>query len=113
MYFARLEDLTAELNSHSQGLKKVFIRNEDTDSNLTQLAFGSMQEGESSGLHTHPTMDEYFYFLKGQGLFVIENDRYDLEPSSFVRVPSGHRHELKCTGVEGLEFVYFGVSTGF
>ncbi len=111
MYFACLEDLTSQLNSHAQGLKKVFIRNEDTRSDLTQFAFGSMQDGDSSGLHTHPTMDEYFYFIKGLGLFIIENERFELKPSSFVRVPSGHRHELRCTGAEGLEFVYFGVST--
>lgn len=112
MCFARLDELIVQANSHSQGLKRVFIKNEDTDSSLTQFAFGSMQEGESSGLHTHSSMDEYFYIIKGQGLFIVEENCYELVPSSFVRVSSGQCHELKCTGDDGLEFVYFGISIG-
>lgn len=108
---ALLQQLEKEKNSHLQGIKQVFIQNSDTDSALTQLAYGCMLEGQESGLHFHETMDEYFFFLKGTAVYEIDGQAVNVSPSSFFRVPAGIPHNLIHTGKEPLEFVYFGIDT--
>ena len=110
LLFSLLSNLKEESNSHLQGTKRVFIKNNDTDTPLTQFAHGAMKKGEESGLHSHKTMDEYFYFIKGNGLFIIEAEIFDVVHSSFIRVPAGTLHNLKNENDEILEFVYFGIA---
>jgi len=108
--FALLDQLKEENNSHSQGVKRVFVKNGDNASALTQFAYGRMRKGDESGFHSHATMDEYFYFIKGKGLFSIEEENVGTVPASFIRVAAGARHNLKNEDEEDLEFVYFGIA---
>lgn len=105
-----LSAIEAVLNAHLSGVKRVFVNNDQTESALTQFAYGYMQPGESSGLHKHNTMDEYFYFIKGTGHYVLGDEEISVEPSMFVRVPATVLHNLSQTGNETLEFVYFGIA---
>ena len=108
--FIKLKDIANELTNHQTSVKRVFVRNEDTDSAITQVAYGFMQKEESSGLHQHATMDEYFYFIKGSGIYTVGAEEYIIEPKTFVRVPAASPHSLAQTGQETLEFVYWGVA---
>jgi len=110
LLFALLEHLTEENNSHFQGAKRVFVKDEDTASSLTQFAYGLMRKGEESGFHSHKTMEEYFYFINGRGVFLIETESFGLRPTSFVRVPAGTLHNIRNEHEENLEFVYFGIA---
>jgi mannose-6-phosphate isomerase-like protein (cupin superfamily) len=109
--FSTLDNLKEELNAHKSGMKRVFIRNSDTDTALTQFAYGAMQVGESSGLHKHDTMDEYFFFFKGSGICVLGEEEIEINTSVFVHIPAGTLHNLIQTGNQILEFVYFGIAT--
>jgi len=108
--FIKLSDIPDELNNHQNSIKRVFVRNEDTVSAITQVAYGFMQKAESSGLHQHATMDEYFYFIKGTGVYTVGAEEYIIEPKTFVRVSATTPHNLVQTGHETLEFVYWGVA---
>lgn len=106
----QLANIKAAVTAHNTGEKRVFLTKEDTPTNLTQFAYGSLAKGECSGMHEHPTMEEYFYFLKGRGVYTIYGHTHQLVPGVFVRIPAGVPHNLEA-GDEGLEFVYFGVAT--
>lgn len=107
---AVLDELLPQLTAHNQGTKRVFIRNEETDSALTQFAHATLNPGEQSGLHVHDTMDEYFYFLSGIGTYVINEKEVEVSSTSFSFIPAGASHNLVNTGNQPLQFVYFGIS---
>ena len=108
---ASLSHLERELTAHAQGTKQVFLRNSDTPTSLTQVAYGTFAPTDYCELHTHPTMEECFFFIKGTGIYTVDNQRIDLQSGVFVRIPAGVPHRLEATGTEPLEYVYFGVAT--
>lgn len=108
---ASLAHLERELTAHAQGAKQVFLRNHDTPTPVTQVAYGVFATTDYCDLHTHQTMEECFFFLKGQGVYVVGDQRIDLGSGVFVRIPAGIPHRLEATSADPLEYVYFGVAT--
>ena len=108
---ASLTTLERELTAHAQGYKQVFLRNNETLTKVTQIAYGEFSRNHYCELHTHPTMEEYFFFLKGTGVYVVGDQLIDLQSGVFVRIPAGVPHRLEATSVEPLEYVYFGIAT--
>ena len=105
-----VQQIRSELNRHARGVKHVFISNKDTRTALTQFAYGIMAPGDQSGVHFHETMDEYFYFIKGNGVYEIGDQSVEIIPETFVSITSGTSHNLINTGDSTLEFVYFGIA---
>lgn len=108
---ASLADLPHEVTAHAQGIKQVFLRNADTPTAVTQVAYGLFAATDYCDLHQHPTMEECFFFLKGKGVYWVGDQQITLEPGVFVRIPAGVLHRLEATGAEPLEYMYFGVAT--
>ena len=108
---ASLKHLERELTAHAQGTKQVFLRNSDTPTSVTQVAYGTFAQTDYCEMHIHPTMEEHFFFLKGKGVYTIGNQDVDLKPGVFIRIPVGVPHRLEATSEDPLEFVYFGVAT--
>ncbi|MFD2937183.1 cupin domain-containing protein [Spirosoma flavum] len=108
---ASITHLERELTAHAQGAKQVFLRNSDTPTRVTQVAYGTFSTADYCELHAHPTMEECFFFLKGTGVYVVNDQKIGLESGVFVRIPAGVLHRLEATGTEPLEYVYFGVAT--
>lgn len=107
---ASLTTLERELTAHAQGFKQVFIKNTDTPSKTTQVAYGEFTNTDYCELHTHHTMEEYFFFLRGRGIYIIGDNIIDLTPGVFVRIPAGTPHRMETISMEPLEYVYFGVA---
>lgn len=97
--------------AHGQGEKFVFLKNGDSETALTQFAYGKFQPGESCEMHAHETMEEFFYFLKGSGQYIIDGTAIPLKTGVFLRIPARIPHALSASGDCPLEFIYFGIST--
>lgn len=108
---ASLSQLAEIKNAHLQGLKRVFVTNDESETSLTQFAYGTFQPKQESGLHHHETMDEYFYFLKGNGHIIINNDLKIIAATTFIKVSAGVKHNLINAGDDNMEFIYFGIAT--
>ena len=108
--FNQLSNMLPNATAHNQGQKFVFLSNGQSPTNLTQFAYGSFAPGESSQLHTHQTMEEFFFIVKGEGVCLCGADRYHIGQGAFLRIPAGVLHSLEASAAEGLEFVYFGVA---
>ena len=106
-----LNDILPVANPHGQGEKFVFLMQQDTQTALTQFAYGKLIPGEDVQQHLHPTMEECFYFISGEGEYKINNIVYSIKPNSFFRIPTNTLHGLKATGKQPLTFVYFGIAT--
>ena len=109
--FQSLSDTPPVANAHGQGEKFVFLKQQDTQTGLTQFAYGRLIPGEDVQQHLHPTMEECFYFITGEGEYKISEVIYIIKPASFFRIPANTLHALKATGSEPLTFVYFGIAT--
>ena len=108
--FKFLNEIKPVSTVHGTGLKQVFVSSNDTDTCLTQFAFCTLKPGESCKKHTHKTMEEYFYFLKGNGEYLIEDNTVYIQPKMFLKIPANKEHKFKNTGNICLDFVYFGVA---
>jgi mannose-6-phosphate isomerase-like protein (cupin superfamily) len=105
-----LVDLKQTPVNHETGLKHVFRSNLELDNKLTQIAYGVFEPGESSGSHIHNTMDEYFFFMKGFGQYIVDGNIIDIIPNTFIEILAGKTHNLIAIGELNLEFVYWGVA---
>ncbi|MFT7032656.1 MAG: mannose-6-phosphate isomerase-like protein (cupin superfamily) [Cyclobacteriaceae bacterium] len=104
-----LENIKGESTAHLSGFKKVFLEFFDTETDLTQFAYGELKSGEVVEEHVHPTMEEFFFFLKGSGFYNIDGRVHHVKQSTFIRIPSNVKHSLEAKGSESLCFIYFGV----
>lgn len=109
--FSHLEDLVPVSTAHGEGTKFVFLNNYETDSAITQIAYGKFEPREKCNNHIHPTMEEYFFFLKGAGEYEVGQEIISLKKGVFLRIPPGVKHALRATGTRPLEFFYWGVAT--
>lgn len=108
--FANLHALEAIATAHQVGKKRVFLGKDNVLSSLTQFAYGELAAGEGVEMHRHPTMEEYFFFLNGSGIFNIGDESFRLSKDVFIYVPAGEPHQIMNDGIEQLTFVYFGIA---
>ncbi len=108
--FARLSTLESVATTHQTGKKNVFLHSGDTRSAITQFAYGELEKGEGVASHVHPTMEECFFFLSGNGIFYIGEEKFVLDKDVFILVPANTPHWLSNDGNDKLTFVYFGVA---
>jgi len=98
--------------SHGNGRKRVFLRSGQTETSLTQFAWARILPGEVCEQHSHPTMEEYFFVLVGEGVYKIGEEVIDILAGDFIRVPADTEHQLSVeNGKKPLELVYFGIAT--
>ena len=108
--FTSLKNIIPVKTAHGVGEKFVFLTSENTSTDLTQVAFGTLLPGEVCPMHVHPTMEEFFLFLNGSGKYTISNNEVLINPGTFVRIPAGVEHALEAFGDEVLQFFYFGIA---
>lgn len=107
--FEYLEDIEGGPTAHLSGLKRVFLSNDETDTKLTQFAYGKFEPGDKTDMHRHSSMMECFYFIEGNGQYHVGDQVVDLRPGTFVKIPCNTDHQLMNNGDKPLVFVYFGV----
>jgi mannose-6-phosphate isomerase-like protein (cupin superfamily) len=103
--FNSLESLPT---SHQIGEKKVLLSNSETISSITQLALTKLFANDIVEEHLHPTMDEHFIVLSGEGIIQIDNENYDLKAGKFILVPAGSSHNL--SAITDIEFITISVA---
>jgi mannose-6-phosphate isomerase-like protein (cupin superfamily) len=93
-----------------QLLKRVLLKDADTRSNLKMLNHTAMEAGQSFCLHSHPTMEEIFYFLSGEGIFTLGAETTTVSAGDCVYVPTATVHACTNTGSDPLVFLAFGIA---
>lgn len=100
--------LEAIPTAHQCGVKKVLLANNETGSNITQIALAKLHSGEQVENHVHPTMDEHFFVLSGRGHIEVDGIQYYLDSGTFVLVPAGSEHAIAAD--TEIEFITIGVA---
>jgi mannose-6-phosphate isomerase-like protein (cupin superfamily) len=58
-------------------------------------------------LHFHTYAAQFFFVLKGQATFLIEEKSFLVNPNHGLHVKAGDRHKIMNTGFDELEFILF------
>ena len=103
-----LSDVIPLKTSHNIGLKSVLLSNEETISNITQIAYFELKEGEKADSHIHQTMDEHYLFISGKGIMCVDNEEIECKEGVFVLVPAKSSHSLEA--ISNLKFIAIGVA---
>jgi mannose-6-phosphate isomerase-like protein (cupin superfamily) len=59
-----------------------------------QLALMNLEPGEDIGWETHPRSDQFIRVEAGNGLCLVNDEAYDLQPNDAVLIPAGARHNI-------------------
>lgn len=102
----KLSAIIPQLTSHNVGLKRVLVCNDETESNITQIAVTTLQAGEETNSHQHKSMEEYFLFIKGKAILTVEDKILICVNGDFIVVRSGETHQLKA--IENTELLTIG-----
>lgn len=103
-----LGSIAAESTSHAIGLKKILLNGSECESMLTQAAVGTLVKGEFVDNHSHPTMEEYYFFTKGKAKLTINNSDYFCEEDTFIKIPKDSIHSL--LAITTIDFIYWGIA---
>lgn len=103
-----LSEIAFVPTSHKIGYKQVLLGNDDTDSQVTQIAKTKLRAGCVVEDHAHPSMDEHFLFIDGGGVLIVDGRSIECVPGLFVLVPAQARHSL--TAYTDLNFITFSVA---
>lgn len=104
-----LKDVTPIPTSHGIGVKQVLLANGETSSAVTQIAKSSLEEGEKVEEHIHPTMDEHYLCLSGEGILFVDHQKITFIQDTYVLVKAGSSHYLEATS--DVTFLTIGVAT--
>lgn len=100
--------LEPEPTSHRVGLKKVLLSASETLSNVTQIAITKLSAGDRVEEHVHPTMDEHYFIISGEGVLNIDKRLYHCETGKFILIPAGSLHDLHA--ITDMELITIGVA---
>jgi mannose-6-phosphate isomerase-like protein (cupin superfamily) len=67
----------------------------------------SVLPGQKVPRHTHLDEEQVYYCLHGRAELELAGEIHAIEPDTFVLIPIGTEHEVRNTGSEPFEYVYF------
>ncbi len=108
MIIRSINEIDYEPTSHGSGRKYVLAKNINSQTNLTQVALGELNNNDVIEMHNHPTMEEFYYFLEGEAIFCIKNNEIFCEQGTFVQIPCNTEHKL--TTDSKTKFIYWGIA---
>ena len=92
--------------------KKVLVRQEeaDPDSKLMMFQLCKIPPKTTHVAHSHPTMDEIFYFCEGKGEIEVNGEKEKIVSGDRIIVPAGQVHQIRNIGKVELKFIGLGVA---
>lgn len=106
--YRNLKRVEVELTSHLVGAKRVLLQGSESESMLTQAAIGSFKKGEFVENHVHPTMEEFYFFTKGNAIITIDNVEFFCKKDTFIKIPKNTIHSLMA--ITSINFLYWGIA---
>ena len=103
-----LTELFPVPTAHQIGQKTVLLNNQETSSNISQIAMTERRQGESVEEHVHPTMDEHYLFLSGEGVMVVDGEVFECKEGIFLLIPATCKHEM--SALTNMKFLTIGVA---
>ena len=68
----------------------------DTENQLSVFISTNNTIGTGPPLHVHHTFDEFFCILDGEFAFMLDDERFSLQPGDTIFIPRNVRHTFGC-----------------
>ena len=81
-------------NIEKETLKNKNFRKVLYTASHSQLVLMSLKPKEDIGMEVHHDNDQFFRFEKGEGLCIIDGNKYKLGNGSVIIVPAGSNHNI-------------------
>lgn len=94
---------------HGEIIYELLGREVGEPSERHSVAYAVIPPGKASLLHYHPTTEESYYILKGQGRIQLEDEEAMVGPGQVTLIPPPKPHKIFNVGHEDLEFLAFCV----
>lgn len=95
--------MSFQVNIEKEAKENNFFRKVLYTGKHAQLVLMSLAPGEDIGEETHDTVDQFFYFVQGNGESVIEGKASSFVTGDAIFVPAGTLHNFRNTGTEALK----------
>lgn len=95
MKVKHLSEIPIQLTSHGCGVKRVLVSNEETVSAITQIAETFLHKGDTATIHSHETMEEFFYVLEGEVDIATDSSKAICKQGDFITISPKEQHSLK------------------
>ncbi len=70
-----------------------------------------LEPGETHLLHSHAEAEEWYYVVRGEAMFRVDDTEQRCGPGTGIFIPAGAKHRVHNHGRETCEFLY-GFNTG-
>jgi mannose-6-phosphate isomerase-like protein (cupin superfamily) len=102
---AQEESMKAPMNLKRMVKDNKAFRNVIDTGKYGQLVLISLRKGEDLGEEIHPTTDELYYVIDGEGEIRLDGKTHHFGEDAAMLVPAGTRHNVINTGKEDLKLV--------
>lgn len=101
-------------NAYGEGEASRIPKNFIKGNELNEISFNSCDHvtyytGGSAPSHKHDDLEEIFYFTRGTGVVVLDDEEIPVKAGSLVVAHPGMYHEIKNTGKDILQHVVCSV----
>ena len=110
MKIVRSQEVAEVGVSHNGEIRKKVLLEKGTIPQLMNFSSAIFKPGQSVETHSHPTMYEVFYILKGRAEFVVEQDKVILGVGDCITIAPGEMHSQCNPYQENVAWIYFGIA---
>lgn len=86
-------------------LSKGLVTPENTGTQRIDFRISHYAPAAYVGEHVHGIQEQIYYVLDGEGVLMLDDERYLMRSHDYVYVPPGVRHSFTNTGLTGLIFL--------
>jgi len=104
MSWRKLSDITEIEGSEGTKIRQIFHPHNTFNGIRYSVAHFSLEEGKRSHLHKMKT-SEVYYFLEGEGMLYVDEDRYHVSKDSVAYIPPMSKQFIENTGKSKLKFL--------
>ena len=91
---------------------KQFVK-DATGATSCEISFGTLPTGaEIPFYHSHRENEENYIILSGSGRFQVDDEAFDIEEGSVIRVATNCDRNLKCTSAEPMTYICIQAKEG-
>lgn len=91
---------------------KQFVK-DSTGATSCEISFGTLPTGaEIPFFHSHKANEENYIILSGKGRFQVNDEAFDIQEGSLVRVATNCDRNIKCTSPEAMTYICIQAKEG-
>lgn len=104
-----LQDIQIVPTHNGSVYKRVLIQKGEAESDLIYMNEAYLHPNMKIEPHMHDDMEEFYYFLEGEGLMYVGNEVEKIKAGDRVIVPIKQTHSVENNGDKTILFITFGV----